>query len=93
MSGGEYVSELEMQLRIAKKVDDLLRAEGAAAGLTTLERLTVLGLVLGLVLASAPTDGARKAGAEAHRHGVEQAMALREALERMKPPLEMKGQP
>lgn len=75
---------LEMRMRIAKKLEDLLHEEAAAAEFTVIDELSILGMVLGFGMASAPTDGARRAGADAHRRGVEQAMQLREAVESMK---------
>lgn len=80
------MSALERRMRVAKKIDDLLKAEvGDAATMTFdgLEAAHILGLALGLGLAAAPTDGARTTALSAHERGVTQALELRRALDSM----------
>ena len=75
--------ELEMRLRIATKLEDVLRHEAESADITITDALVILGMTLGLAMAKAPNDAARRAGADAHRKGVVQAMQLADAVEMM----------
>jgi hypothetical protein len=73
-------------MRIAKKIDELLKAElgdRATQTFDALEAAHVLGLSFGLGLASAPNDEARTTFHAAHERGVTQALELRRALDAM----------
>lgn len=80
------MSALERRMRVAKKIDELLKAElsdRASQAFDALEAAHILGLSFGLGLASAPHDEARTTAHAAHERGVTQALELRRALDAM----------
>lgn len=80
------MSDLEYRMRVAKKIDEVLKAEFADPATQTfdaLEAAHVLGLSFGLGLAAAPDELAQQNARYAHERGIRQAIELRAALELM----------
>lgn len=80
------MSDLEMRLRVAKKIDALLVSDCPAmtdGKFDALEAARVIGLSFGLGLANAPNTDAAEAMVKAYELGVSEAIELRAALEQM----------
>lgn len=78
----ERGQQLEMRMRVARKIEDVLKAEAKAAQFDGFEAAHILGLALGLGLGSVPDD-MRRSAASAHARGVEQGLQLQQAAAAM----------
>ncbi len=83
LTAEERDQQLEMRMRIAKKIEGVLQAEAKAAQFDGFEAAHILGLALGLGLGSVP-DLMRRVAAEAHARGVEQGLQLCQAVDMMR---------
>jgi len=78
------MSSLEMRLRVAKKISELLAAECPTTvdgQFDALDAAHIIGLALGFGLANAPSTEAAEAMVKAYERGVEEAVELRRAIE------------
>lgn len=76
----ELDAALEMRIRVANRVEAVLREEAEGAGMSMVEAMHILGIVLGIGMAGAPGAAELAAGAAAHRDGVAEGMRIRQAV-------------
>ncbi|HHH29075.1 MAG TPA: hypothetical protein ENK57_12125 [Polyangiaceae bacterium] len=76
----EHDPALEMRIRVANKVEAVLREEAEHADMTITEAMHILGMVLGIGMAGAPSVASQQLAAKAHQLGVLEGMKIRRAV-------------